>query len=139
DGIDVPAGDASLVVARDDALLLALDDGGLEALGPGAHPLVVRGAGLVSRRAVLRVAAAGAPAVDAPEVPHDPDDDLVLSGASLGGAEEAVLWPDVGVAAPTDVRSVPVGDVTADAVTVPAAGGLATLPAGRGPWRLTVR
>jgi hypothetical protein len=70
---------------------------------------------------------------------HDPADDLVLTGANLGDAEEAVLWPDVGVTAPTDVHNIPVIDVAAGSVTVPSAGGLADLPAARGPWRLTIR
>ena len=58
----MPAGDDSLVVGPGGSpLLLTLDDGGLEALAPGTHPLTVRAAGLVSRRGVLRVAAAAAP------------------------------------------------------------------------------
>lgn len=141
DGVVVPIGDASLVVGPGGSpLLLTLDDGGLEALGPGAHPLTIRAAGLVSRRGVLRVGEATAPAVDAPSVlQHDPSDDLVLTGANLADAEEAILWPDVGVTAPPDVHSLPVEDVAAGSVTVPSAGGLADLPAARGPWRLTIR
>jgi hypothetical protein len=141
DGVDVPVGDASLVVDPSGSpLLLTLDDGGLEELGPGAHPLTIRSAGLVSRRGVLRVADAAAPSVDAPGVlRHDPGEDLVLTGANLAGAEEAIAWPDVGVTAPPDVHSLPVEDVTAGSVTVPSTGGLADLPAPRGPWRLTIR
>jgi hypothetical protein len=138
-GIEVPVGDASLVVAPGGSpLLLALDDGGLEALASGTHPLIIRTAGLISRRGVLRVAAAEAPAVDAPEAPHDPATDLVLTGANLADAQEAVLWPDVGVAAPTDVHTAAVSAVSAGSVTV-ASAGLANVPPARGPWRLTVR
>jgi hypothetical protein len=141
DGIEVPVGDPSLTVAASGApLLLTLDDGGLEALAPGAHPLTVRASGLVSRRGVLRVAQGSAPAVDAPAaLRHDAGDDLVLSGANLGDAQEAVVWPDVGIAAPTDVHSIPLSAVAAGSITVPSAGGLADLPAARGPWRLTIR
>lgn len=141
DGVDVPLGDASLVTAAGGSpLLLTLDDGGLEALGPGTHPLTVRASGLISRRGVLRIAAPAAPAVDAPAaLRHDPATDLVLTGANLAGAQEAVLWPDVGVTAPTDVHSVALSAVAAGSVTVPSAAGLATVPAGRGTWRLTVR
>jgi hypothetical protein len=141
EGIEVAVGDASLVADPSGSpLLLTLDDDGLEALVPGTHPLSVRAAGLVSRRSVLRVAARTAPAVDAPvAVTHDPATDLTLAGANLGGAQEAVLWPDVGVAAPTDVHSLPVTAVAAGSVTVPSVGGLVTLPDGRGPWRLTLR
>lgn len=140
-GVDVPPGDASLVVGAGGApLLLTLDDGGLEAIAPGTHPLTIRASGLVSRRTVLRVAPAAAPAVDAPsQLQHDPADDLVLTGANLADAQEAVLWPDVGLAAPTDVHALPVTAVGAGSVTVPSAGGLATVPAGRGAWRLTIR
>ena len=93
-GVDVPVGDASLVVGPDGSpLLLTLDDGGLEALGPGAQPLTVRASGLVSRRgdaAHRRLPAA--PVVDAPaELLHDPATDLVLTGANLADAQEAVL------------------------------------------------
>jgi hypothetical protein len=141
DGIVVPTGDASLVVApAGSPLLLTLDDGGLEALAPGTHPLTVRAGGLISRRDVLRVAPQAAPTIDAPAVlTHDPSNDLVLSGANLADAERAVLWPDVGVTAPTDVHDLPLTAVGAASVTVPSAGGLATVPAARGPWRLTIR
>jgi Pvc16 N-terminal domain len=141
DGVNVPVGDASLVVAPSGSpLLLTLDDGGLEALGPGAHPLTIRAAGLISRRGVLLVADPAAPSVDAPAaLEHDPGEDLVITGANLADAEEAILWPDVGVTAPPDVHSLPVEDVAAGSVTVPSTGGLADLPAGREPWRLTIR
>lgn len=139
-GVEVPPGDASVVVPDGPPLLLTLDDGGLEQLGAGTHPLSVRASGLASRRGVLRVAAAEAPSVDTPPTPrHDPSANLVLTGANLTGAEEAVLWPDVGITAPTDVHGVEVDNVTAGSVTVPSAGGLADLPARRGPWRLAVR
>ncbi|MDX6720791.1 MAG: hypothetical protein QOJ63_3045 [Solirubrobacteraceae bacterium] len=142
-GASVPAGDASLVVAPDGGwILLTLDAAGPQSLGEGAAPLSVRAAGLVSRRATLRVAAATAPAVDAPGIaPHNPTTDLVLTGANLAGAQEAVLWPDAGVSAPSDVVGVAVTSVAAGTLSVPSAGapGLADLPAGRGPWRLTIR
>jgi hypothetical protein len=141
DGVVVPTGDASLVVApAGSPLLLTLDDGGLEALAPGTHPLTLRAAGLISRRDVLRVAPEDAPTIDAPAVlTHDPSDDLVLTGANLADAQRAVLWPDVGVTAPTDVHDLPLSAASAGSVTVPSAGGLATVPAARGPWRLTIR
>jgi hypothetical protein len=141
-GIDVPLGDASLVAAPGGGspLLLTLGDGGLEALGPGEHSLTVRASGLISLRGMLLIAAPAAPVVDTPAaLQHDPATDLVLTGANLADAQEAVIWPDGDVAAPTDVHTVPLTAVAADSVTVVAAGGLATLPAGRGAWRLTVR
>jgi Pvc16 N-terminal domain len=134
-GVDVPAGDPSLDVGP--PLLLTLD-GGLDGLGAGVHPLTVRASGLASRRDSLRIAAPTAAVIDAP-APHDPATDLALTGANLAGAQEAVLWPDVGVTAPTDVHSLPVAAAALGSVTVPSAGGLATVPAARGPWRLTVR
>lgn len=140
-GVEVAAGDASLLSAPGGSpLLLTLDDGGLEALGTGAQPLTVRAAGLISRRGVLRVADPAAAVVDAPaSFSHDPTTDLVLTGANLADAQEAVLWPSEGVTAPTEVHGLPVDDVAAGSVTVPSAGGLATVPAGRGPWRLAIR
>jgi hypothetical protein len=136
----VAADDASLVVApAGSPILLTLDDGGLEALGPGPQPLLVRVSGLASRRGTLRIAPVGMPVVDAPPAtPHDPGADLVLTGAQLAGAQEAVLWPDAGLGAPTDVHSLPVSGVADGSVTIPSAGGLATVGS-RGPWRLTVR
>ena len=139
-GVDVPVADGSLVVGPGGSpLLLTLDDGGLEALAPGAQPLTVRASGLVSRRGTLRIAAAAAPVVDAPaELLHNPATNLVLTGANLADAQEAVLWPDVGVTAPSDVHTLPVSAAAAGTVTVPSAG-LAAVPAARGPWRLTIR
>jgi Pvc16 N-terminal domain len=141
DGVEVPAGDASvLVAAAGSPLLLTLDDGGLELIRHGTQPLTVRASGLVSRRGVLRVADPATPVVDAPAaLVHDPSTDLVLTGANLDEAQEALLWPDVGVTSPTDVHILPVTNASADSVTVPSAGGLATVPPARGPWRLTIR
>lgn len=141
DGVEVPAGDASLIVGpAGSPLLLTLDDGGLELLARGTQSLTVRASGLVSRRGVLRVADPAAPVVDAPAtLAHDPSTDLVLTGANLDDAQEAVLWPDVGVTSPTDVHSLPVANASADSVAVPSAGGIATVPPARGPWRLTIR
>ena len=83
---------------------------------------------------------AAQPAVDAPAaLVHDPATDLVLTGANLADAQAALAWPDAGVGAPTDVHTLPVAGVQPGAVTLPSAGGLATSPAGHGPWRLTVR
>jgi Pvc16 N-terminal domain len=140
DGVQVAVGDPSLEIEpTGTVLLLTLDDGGLEALEPGAHGLTLRAGGMVSRRGTLRVAPATAPVIDAPnEGAHDPSNDLVLSGANLANAEEAVLWPDVGVAAPTDVHSTTVTNAGATTVTVSAAE-LQTVPPGRGPWRLAIR
>jgi hypothetical protein len=140
DGVEVPVGDTSLAVAPGGTpLLLTLDDGGLESLAPGAHPLTLRAGGLVSRRSTLRVAPTAVPVIDAPGAgPHDPAVDLVLSGANLVGAEEAVLWPDVGLTSPTDVHSLAVANAGAATVTVPSAA-LQTVPSGRGPWRLAIR
>jgi Pvc16 N-terminal domain len=140
-GVEVPLGDDSLIVgAEGTPLLLTFDDAGLEALAPGSQPLAVRASGLISRRSALRIAQPAMPVVDAPAaLAHDPGDDLVLTGANLADAQEAVLWPDVGVVAPTDVHSLPVEAAAAGTVAVPSAAGLATVPAERGPWRLTIR
>ena len=138
----MPVADASLVVGPGGSpLLLTLDDGGLEALAPGAHaadrPRV--GARLAPRRrcaSPLRLA----PAVDAPAaLLHDPATDLVLTGANLADAQEAVLWPDVGVTAPTDVHTLPVSAVAAGSVTVAVGAAWPPCPPRRGPWRLTIR
>ncbi len=138
-GTGVDAGDPSLVVADAGSPLLLTLGGDL---GEGVHALTVQASGLVSRRAAIAIAAPSAPTVDAPPaLSHDLGSDLVLTGANLAGAQEAVLWPDVGTAAPPDVFSLAVSDVSAGGLTVPSAGapGLADLPRGRGPWRLTIR
>lgn len=140
DKVTVVNGDPSLTVGPGGVpLLLTLDDGGLEALGPGRHQLTVRARGLVSRSGAVRIVAAAEPAVDAPAaLVHDPATDLVLTGANLTDAQAALLWPDAGVGAPNDVHTLPVSGVHPGSVTLPSAGGLATLPAVRGPWRLSV-
>jgi hypothetical protein len=140
DRIDVPAGSPLLTAAATGSpALLELTGGGLEGLGPGGHQLTVRAAGIASRRGVLRIAEPGAPCVDAlPGFRHDPADDLVLTGANLGAAEECVVWPDAGLALPTDVHRLPLSAAGATSVTVPAAE-IAGLPPSRGPWRLALR
>ena len=141
DRLAVLTGDPSLTLGPGGVpLLLTLDTGGLEQLAPGAHQLTVRAHGLVSRSGVLRVAPPAQPAVDAPAaLVHDPATDLVLTGATLADAQAALVWPDAGVGAPTDVHTLPVANAQPGEVTVPSAGGLATLPAAPGAWRLTVR
>jgi hypothetical protein len=140
DGNTVQAGDASVTVAPDgSSVVLTLDRGGFEMLGPGSYPLNVTARGLVSRSSALVVAPAAAPAVDAlTSTLHDPTHDLVLAGANLAGASEAVLWPDVGVTAPTDVHTLSLTAVAGASVTVPSAQ-LQTAPTGRGPWRISIR
>jgi hypothetical protein len=134
-GVPVPAGDSSLVVGSPGSTYyLTLDDDGLEALGADLHRLSLRAGGLVSRRSTMRVAEAVEAVVDAP-LPHDPDGDLVLTGANLDGATEALLWPDGAVASPPHVHTLSLTEVAAGTVTVASASSLS----GHGPWRLTLR
>jgi Pvc16 N-terminal domain len=126
-GVEVP-------VAAGPPILLALDHGGLEDLGPGSYRLAIRARGLVSRHASLRIADPGMPVIDAPPGPHSAAADLVLAGANLAGATRALLWPDAGVNAPSDVHELPLGAVGATSVTV-----LAPATAEPGTYRLVVR
>jgi hypothetical protein len=126
-GVEVPVG-AGL------PLILTLDHDGLEALTRGAYPLTIRAKGLVSRSATLRVADPAAPVIDAPASAHNRAADLVLSGANLSGAQAAILWPDEGVSAPSEVYTLPVTGVGATTVTVTGFG-----PLRPGAYRLTVR
>jgi len=138
-GVEVAAGDPLLVTEDGGAPLLLSLTGALAGLEGATVPLTIRAAGLVSRRGVLRLAPEGAPAVDAPpSISHDPTTDLVLTGANLAAPDEAVIWPDVGVADPTDVHTLALTGVAAGTVTIDSSE-LGSLPAGRGPWRLTVR
>jgi hypothetical protein len=138
-GVEVAAGDPLLVTEDGGAPLLLSLTGALAGLEGATVPLTIRAAGLVSRRGVLRLAPEGAPAVDAPpSISHDPSTDLVLTGANLAAADEAVTWPDAGVAAPTEVHTLALTGAAAGTVTI-ASSELDSLPAGRGPWRLTVR
>ncbi|WP_178379830.1 Pvc16 family protein [Cryptosporangium aurantiacum] len=130
-----PEGGVTAEPSENLPFLLDLDAGGLETLGPGTYPLTLTGRGMASRPGSLRIASPEAPSVDAPAGPHDSSTDVVLTGANLDGAEEAVFWPDGGVAAPSEVRTVPVTAVAAGTVTVRAAG----LPERSGPWRLALR
>ena len=139
-GIAVAVGSPSLTVADvTSPMLLGLAAGGLEDLGAGSHQVTVQASGMVSRRAVLRIADDEAAVVDAPPAfTHDPATDLVLTGANLAAAQDCVVWPDEGLAAPTEVRTLSVSAVGATGVTVVAAQ-LATLPGGRRTWRLSIR
>jgi len=137
--VAVPAGDPALVIGPDGAALLNLNTGALPALVPGRYPLTVATGALASRPQTLRIVEASAPAVDSPVLRHDPGTDLQLTGANLAGVEEVLLWPDAGLSAPSEVRSVPFTAVSGTAVTVRSAGGLVTLPADTSTWRLTVR
>ncbi len=139
-GIAVAVGSPSLTVADvTSPMLLGLAAGGLEDLGAGSHQVTVQASGMVSRRAVLRIADDEAAVVDAPPAfTHDPATDLVLTGANLAAAQDCVVWPDEGLAAPTEVRTLSVSAVGATGVTVLAAQ-LATLPGGRRTWRLSIR
>ena len=137
-GTVVASGDARLTVAADGAPAHLALTGDLQSLAPGPQGLTVRSGGLVSPRATLRIAAEGTPAVDAPPLTHDPATDLVLSGAALDDAQEAVLWPEAGIGGPADIHNLAVSSVSATSVTIVAAE-LGGLPADRGPWRLTLR
>ncbi len=144
DGIAVPTADPSLTrPVADGPLLLSLDDGGLETLGEGAHHVSVQAGGIVSRRGTLRIAPSTMAVIDAPAViRHSVATDLVLTGANLGGASEAVLWPDQGLASPADAISLPVVAVIDDSVTIPALGspaGLGNADFGSRLWRLVIR
>jgi hypothetical protein len=144
DGIPVLTADPSLTRPVDDGpLLLVLDSGGLENLGEGNHHLSIQAGRTVSRREVLRIAPANAAVIDAPAtIRHSVKTDLVLTGANLGGALEAVLWPDQGLAAPSEVIDLPVVAVADGAVTIPATGspaGLGDADFGSRLWRLVIR
>jgi hypothetical protein len=144
DDVQVPVGSASLIGPSDrGSLVLKLDAGGLEELGEGSHTLAVIARGMVSRREVFRIAAPAVPVLDALDaLEHEFGTDLVLTGANLSGAVEAILWPDSGLVSPAEVHSLAVVDVTATSVTLPAAGspiGLSALPGQRAPWRLAIR
>lgn len=137
-GVHVEPGPRLTLAPDGTPLRLALTDGALASLPAGPHSLTVRAAGMVSRRATVWIAPAGAAIVDAPALSHDPGQDLVLTGVDLGGAQEAFLWPDAGMTAPSDVQTLAIADVQADSVTV-TSGELGGLPPERGPWRLTLR
>lgn len=143
DDVTVSAGDTSLVEADGGTtVLLTLDEGGLEGIGEGMHRVTVRSAGLISAAVLLDVTGPGAVALDAPATAgHDPAVDLVLTGANLQSVQQAVLWPDQGLATPSDVHSLPLQAVSAADATVASAGlaALAALPGGRGPWRLALQ
>jgi hypothetical protein len=143
-GIEVLSNDASLShIPGSNALLLTLDDGGLDQLGPGAHPVVLRSGGMLSTSATLRVSAPGVPVLEAPTVVrHDPNAPLTLRGTNLAGAVDALVWPDRGVAAPSDVHTLALSAVGANAATIAAAGtpgGLGDVAFGAEPWRVALR
>jgi len=113
--------------------ILALDHGGLEDLVPGTYALTIRRQGLSSRSATLWIAEAGAPAIDAIDA-HSRTADLQLAGANLSQTQAAMLWPDAGVNAPSDVHELPVTAVTGTSLRVTGLGALEP-----GTYRLAVR
>ena len=145
DSVQVASGDASLT--REDnasgpVLLLTLDDGGLETLAAGSHRLTLRSRGFVSPGSTLTIAEPGAPVVDAlAATSHNVTNSLVLTGAGLDQAKEAILWPDLGVAAPDQVHVLALQAHSAGEATIAAAGlaAVAGSPGGRGPWRCALR
>lgn len=138
-GILVSSGDARLTVADEGAPARLALTGTLQApLTPGAHALTIRSGGVVSRQVTLRIADPAVPIVDAPPLTHSAANDLVLTGAVLDDAQEAVLWPDEGITGPADVHVLAVSDVSATELTI-VANELTVLPVNRGPWRLTVK
>ena len=143
DSVLVASGDPRLTEEEQGQVtLLTLDQAGLEELGAGSHALTMRSAGLISAASALRITAADAAAVDAlPATAHDPATALTLTGSNLGSAQEALFWPDRGLTSPGDVHPVALDAVSDTQVKVAAAdlAALAATPAGRGPWRCSLR
>jgi Pvc16 N-terminal domain len=142
DGIAVAPGPV-LAAEPDGPLLLDLSAGGLEVLREGVHTVSVQAGRMVSARENLRIAPPDVAVVDAPAFgAFDPANDLLLTGANLGAASEAILWPDQGLASPAEVTTLPVTDVSDDSLRIAAIGSpplIADIDRRGGLWRLAVR
>ena len=116
----VAAASAAVVLSNVNGdIVLSLAAGALADLGPGAMTLSLRSGGRLSERITLTIAEADAATIDASSaLSHDPALDLVLTGANLAGATEIVVWPDVGVASPTEVQTFAVSAATDGGITV---------------------
>lgn len=143
-GRGIPAGSPALSVdpGSDPALataVLDLGQGELASISAGRHPVTVSAGGLTARTVTLLVADL-ATALDAPATaPHDATTPLEITGAGLDSVQEFLAWPDQGVAAPSEVRSLSFATGGPGALTVPVVGGLDQLTAGTGSWRLAGR
>jgi hypothetical protein len=144
-GLHIPAGDPALTLGplassgSAASAVLDLSRSGLSVLAAGMQPVTVAAAGLASRTVTVQLAD-GAPTLDAPPAPiHGAGTDLVLTGTGLGVVQEIVAWPDRGVAAPSEVHTLPFSSGGAGALTVRSAGGLAQLPASIATWRIAAR
>ena len=145
-GRSIPAGGPALGVhpgpGVDPAVataVLDLSQGDLSSIREGRHAVTVSAGGLTARTATLQVADLGV-ALDAPAaVAHDATTPLELTGAGLDAVQEVLAWPDRGVAAPSDVRSLSFVAGGPGALTVPVAGGLDQLAGGISGWRLAGR
>ncbi|NMO21852.1 DUF4255 domain-containing protein [Pyxidicoccus fallax] len=77
---------------------------------------------LISDPVQVEVLGADSATVAAPQtLSHDLGTPLQLEGAGLATATEVLVWPDVGVAAPSDIRSLAVASAAAGSVQVSAA------------------
>jgi hypothetical protein len=143
-GVRLQAGDPGLTLGTGGAatvpVVVDLSVGDLALLGTGQHRLTLSAGGLSSRTETLRLVG-DAPAVDTPDsvTPHDAATDLLLSGVGLAGVQEVVVWPDGGIRAPDDVRSIPFAVAADGSLTVRATAGLADLPEAIAVWRLAAR
>ena len=129
-GTFVPASSGAFVLAEETGdLVLSLTSGALASLEAGPITVSLRSGGRVSDKVTLTLASDEAATLDAPDgTTHDPGDDLVLTGANLELATEIVVWPDSGLASPTEVQTFPVAAASASSLTVTGAG---VLDAGR--------
>lgn len=116
----VAAGDGAVLLSNADGdIVLSLGAGALADLSEGATTLTLRSGGRLSERVTLTIADPDAPTLDASSVlTHNPSVDLEITGANLAGATEVVVWPDVGVASPSEVQTFAVSAAAAGAITV---------------------
>ncbi|MFB4317338.1 Pvc16 family protein [Actinomadura sp. 21ATH] len=142
-GTHIVAGDPALTLgpagAATAAAVLDLGVGGPADLGPGTHRLTVAAAGLAGRTGSLLLAD-GTAGLDAPAEPvHDPATALPLTGGGLGWIQEVLAWPDRGVAAPSELRTLAFDPGDDANLTVRVAGGLDLLHGPISTWRLAGR
>lgn len=139
-GVRVPAAALSIPVAGG-PVFLDLGAPPANAVGTGAHDVSLTAGGINSEPVPLTLSAPPVPSVHAPTPGFHSiaGGDLVLAGQDLGAALEAIVWPDGGVAAPSEVVTLALaGPPLPNQVTV-AQADLAAAGLRFTTYRLTVR
>jgi hypothetical protein len=118
----------SLTFLSEQSLVVDLPAAGPNAVAKGLNEIVLQTGEeanppiLLSEPEQIDVLGSDGATVEAPlSLSHDLATPLQLTGAGLASAAELLAWPDAGITAPTELRSLPVASAAAGSVQVSAA------------------